>query len=113
MRLVNSDHWYTTIIEHCPNTIRAIFSIQADAPDCAYTVQNPMYDPMLQSLWSSLMENYFLHETRFVMGKMHWPLYNGSPTRLTSFGPGSFADGFDARCVKALFMISRITRRMT
>ena len=34
MELVNSVHQYTTIIEHCPNIIRAIVSIQADAFDC-------------------------------------------------------------------------------
>jgi hypothetical protein len=34
MELVNSVHEYTAIIEHCPNIIRAIVSIQADAFDC-------------------------------------------------------------------------------
>ena len=34
MELVNSVHQYTAIIEHCPNIIRAIVSIQADAFDC-------------------------------------------------------------------------------
>jgi hypothetical protein len=34
MVLVNSVHQYTAIIEHCPNIIRAIVSIQADAFDC-------------------------------------------------------------------------------
>jgi hypothetical protein len=34
MQLVNSVHEYTAIIEHCPNIIRAIVSIQADAFDC-------------------------------------------------------------------------------
>jgi hypothetical protein len=34
MKLVNSVHQYTAIIEHCPNIIRAIVSIQADAFDC-------------------------------------------------------------------------------
>lgn len=35
MELVNSVHQYTAIIEHCPNIIRAIVSIQADAFDCS------------------------------------------------------------------------------
>ena len=35
MELVNSVHQYTAIIEHCPNIIRAIVSIEADAFDCA------------------------------------------------------------------------------
>ena len=34
MELVNSIHQYTAIIKHCPNIIRAIVSIQADAFDC-------------------------------------------------------------------------------
>jgi hypothetical protein len=34
MELVNSVHEYTTIIKHCPNIIRAIVGIQADAFDC-------------------------------------------------------------------------------
>ncbi|KDR68846.1 hypothetical protein GALMADRAFT_935929 [Galerina marginata CBS 339.88] len=34
MELVNSVHQYTAIIKHCPNIIRAIISIQADAFDC-------------------------------------------------------------------------------
>ncbi|KAG6838827.1 hypothetical protein C0991_008076, partial [Blastosporella zonata] len=34
MELVNSVRQYTAIIEHCPNIIRAIVSIQADAFDC-------------------------------------------------------------------------------
>ena len=34
MELVNSVHQYTAIIKHCPNIIRAIVSIQADAFDC-------------------------------------------------------------------------------
>ena len=34
MELVNSVQQYTTIIEHCPNIIRAIVSIQADTFDC-------------------------------------------------------------------------------
>jgi hypothetical protein len=34
MELVNSVHQYTAIIEHCPNIIRAIVSIQADGFDC-------------------------------------------------------------------------------
>ena len=34
MELVDSVHQYTAIIEHCPNIIRAIVSIQADAFDC-------------------------------------------------------------------------------
>jgi hypothetical protein len=34
MELVNSVHQYTAIIEHCPNIVRAIVSIQADAFDC-------------------------------------------------------------------------------
>ena len=34
MELVNSVHQYTSIIEHCPNIIRAIVSIQADGFDC-------------------------------------------------------------------------------
>ncbi|KAF8068004.1 hypothetical protein FPV67DRAFT_1494530 [Lyophyllum atratum] len=34
MELVNSVHEYTTIIEHCPNIIRAVVSIQADGFDC-------------------------------------------------------------------------------
>jgi len=45
----------------CPNIIRVIVSIQADAFDCAYTVQNPSYNTMfdLQLLYRpSLMENY-------------------------------------------------------
>ncbi|KAF9484897.1 hypothetical protein BDN70DRAFT_824681 [Pholiota conissans] len=35
MMLVNSVHQYTAIIEHCPNIIRAIVSVRADAFDCA------------------------------------------------------------------------------
>jgi hypothetical protein len=35
MQLVNSIRQYTAIIEHCPNIIRAIVSIQADAFDCS------------------------------------------------------------------------------
>jgi len=35
MELVNSVHQYTAIIKHCPNIIRAIVSIQADAFDCS------------------------------------------------------------------------------
>jgi hypothetical protein len=35
MELVNSVHEYAAIIEHCPNIIRAIVSIQADAFDCS------------------------------------------------------------------------------
>ena len=35
MALVNSVHEYTAIIKHCPNIIRAIVSIQADAFDCS------------------------------------------------------------------------------
>ena len=35
MQLVNSIHQYAVIIEHCPNIIRAIVSIQADVFDCA------------------------------------------------------------------------------
>lgn len=35
MELVNSVHQYTAIIEHCPNIIRAIVSIQADGFDCS------------------------------------------------------------------------------
>ena len=35
MELVNSVLQYTTIIEHCPDIIRAIVSIQADAFDCS------------------------------------------------------------------------------
>jgi len=46
MQLVDLDHQYTAIIEHCPNIVRAIVNIQADAFDCAYTVQNPLYNPM-------------------------------------------------------------------
>lgn len=34
MELVNSVRQYTAIIEHCPNIIRAIVSIQADGFDC-------------------------------------------------------------------------------
>ncbi|KAJ3571816.1 hypothetical protein NP233_g3496 [Leucocoprinus birnbaumii] len=34
MELANSVRQYTAIIEHCPNIIRAIVSIQADAFDC-------------------------------------------------------------------------------
>ncbi|EDR13146.1 uncharacterized protein LACBIDRAFT_322614 [Laccaria bicolor S238N-H82] len=34
MELVNSIHQYTAILKHCPNIIRAIVSIQADAFDC-------------------------------------------------------------------------------
>ncbi|KAG6848767.1 hypothetical protein H0H93_014292 [Arthromyces matolae] len=34
MELVNSIRQYTAIIQHCPNIIRAIVSIQADAFDC-------------------------------------------------------------------------------
>ena len=34
MELVNSVRQYTAIIEHCPDIIRAIVSIQADAFDC-------------------------------------------------------------------------------
>jgi len=34
MELLNLDHQYTTIIEHCPNPVRAIVSIQADAFNC-------------------------------------------------------------------------------
>ena len=34
MEIVNSVHQYTAIIEHCPNIIRAIVSIQADGFDC-------------------------------------------------------------------------------
>ncbi|TDL27795.1 hypothetical protein BD410DRAFT_781689 [Rickenella mellea] len=34
MELVNSVQQYNAIIEHCPNIIRAIVSIQADAFDC-------------------------------------------------------------------------------
>ncbi|EDR13154.1 uncharacterized protein LACBIDRAFT_322627 [Laccaria bicolor S238N-H82] len=34
MELVNSVRQYTAMIEHCPNIIRAIVSIQADAFDC-------------------------------------------------------------------------------
>jgi hypothetical protein len=34
MELVNSVHEYTAIIDHCPNIIRAIVGIQADAFDC-------------------------------------------------------------------------------
>jgi hypothetical protein len=34
MQLVNSVRQYTAIIKHCPNIIRAIVSIQADAFDC-------------------------------------------------------------------------------
>ena len=35
MQLVNSVRQYAAIIKHCPNIIRAIVSIQADAFDCA------------------------------------------------------------------------------
>ena len=35
MKLVNSIHQYTAIIEHCSDIIRAILSIQADAFDCS------------------------------------------------------------------------------
>jgi hypothetical protein len=35
MELVNSVQQYTAIIKHCPNIIRAIVSIQADAFDCS------------------------------------------------------------------------------
>jgi hypothetical protein len=34
MELVNSVHEYTAIIKHCPNIVRAIVSIEADAFDC-------------------------------------------------------------------------------
>ena len=34
MEFVNSVHQYTAIIEHCPNIIHAIVSIQADGFDC-------------------------------------------------------------------------------
>ena len=34
MELVNSVPQYTAIIKHCPNIIRAILSIEADAFDC-------------------------------------------------------------------------------
>ncbi|KAL0949130.1 hypothetical protein HGRIS_009214 [Hohenbuehelia grisea] len=34
MELVNSVRQYTAIVEHCPDIIRAIISIQADAFDC-------------------------------------------------------------------------------
>ena len=34
MEIVNSARQYTAIIEHCPNIIRAIVSIQADGFDC-------------------------------------------------------------------------------
>ena len=34
MELVNSVHQYTAIIEHCPNIIRAIVSLQVDGFDC-------------------------------------------------------------------------------
>ena len=34
MQLVNSIHQYAAIIEHCPNIIRAIITIQAEAFDC-------------------------------------------------------------------------------
>ncbi|EDR13153.1 uncharacterized protein LACBIDRAFT_292411 [Laccaria bicolor S238N-H82] len=35
MQLVNSVRQYTAMIEHCPNIIRAIVSIQVDAFDCS------------------------------------------------------------------------------
>ena len=35
MQLVNSVRQYTSIIDHCPDIIRAIMSIQADALHCA------------------------------------------------------------------------------
>ncbi|KAF8055628.1 hypothetical protein FPV67DRAFT_1567466 [Lyophyllum atratum] len=42
MELVNSVRQYITIIEHCPNIIRAIVSIQADAFDCG-TLYRTLY----------------------------------------------------------------------
>jgi len=35
MQIVNAIRQYAAIIEHCPDIIRAIVSIQADAFDCA------------------------------------------------------------------------------
>jgi len=50
MQLVNSVRQYTTIINHCPNIIRAIVSIQADAFDCG-----TLYRTLCTTRWTSVV----------------------------------------------------------